>query len=103
MSNPPKTETQVPEFTTRSGYVTLVGRPNAGKSTLLNRLIGEKLSIVTPKAQTTWQRVTGIHTAGKTQMVFLDTPGLLEVRDLLQKSMLHAAHAPAATTSLTLS
>jgi GTP-binding protein Era len=75
----------------RAGYVALVGRPNAGKSTLLNRLIGEHLSIVTPKAQTTWQRVTGILTVGSDQLIFLDTPGLLEARDLLQRSMLGAA------------
>jgi len=76
---------------TRSGYVTLVGRPNAGKSTLMNSFIGEPLSIVTSKAQTTWQRVTGILTNGHAQMVFLDTPGLLEPRDLLQRTMLSAA------------
>jgi len=71
--------------------VTLVGRPNAGKSTLLNALVGERLSIVTPKAQTTWQRVTGILTTDRAQMIFLDTPGLLEPKDLLQRSMLSAA------------
>lgn len=75
----------------RTGYVALVGRPNAGKSTLLNRLIGEHLSIVTAKAQTTWQRVTGLLTVDDDQLVFLDTPGLLEVRDLLQRAMLGAA------------
>jgi GTP-binding protein Era len=79
------------ERRTRAGYVALVGRPNAGKSTLLNRLIGEHLSIVTSKAQTTWQRVTGLLTVGDDQLVFLDTPGLLEVKDLLQRAMLGAA------------
>jgi len=76
---------------TRTGYVALVGRPNAGKSTLLNRLVGEHLSIVTAKAQTTWQRVTALLTVGSDQLVFLDTPGILEARDLLQRSMLAAA------------
>lgn len=76
---------------TRAGYVALVGRPNAGKSTLLNKLVGEHLSIVTPKAQTTWQRVTGLLTVDTDQLIFLDTPGLLEARDLLQRSMLGAA------------
>ena len=81
------------DTTTRAGYVTLVGRPNAGKSTLLNRLVGLHLSIVTAKPQTTWQRVTGILTTddGRDQLIFLDTPGLLEARNLLQRSMLGAA------------
>lgn len=76
---------------TRAGYVALVGRPNAGKSTLLNQFIGEKLSIVTAKAQTTWQRVTGIRTTATSQLIFLDTPGILLARDLLQRSMLYEA------------
>jgi GTP-binding protein Era len=78
-------------MTTRSGYVAIVGLPNAGKSTLLNRFVGEHLSIATKKPQTTWQRVTGILTEESAQIVFLDTPGLLEARDLLQRSMYAAA------------
>lgn len=82
---------QGPPLPTRAGYVSLVGLPNAGKSTLMNGLIGRKLSIVTAKAQTTWQRVTGIRTTDNAQAIFLDTPGLLLPRDLLQRCMLAEA------------
>jgi GTPase len=78
---------------TRAGYVALVGLPNVGKSTLLNALTGEKLSIVTSRAQTTRDRVMGIYTTERAQAVFVDTPGLLEPRYLLQESMLNAARS----------
>jgi GTP-binding protein Era len=73
---------------TRAGYVALVGRPNVGKSTLLNAFVGEKLSIVTPRAQTTREVVTGIVTTDEAQLVFVDTPGLLEPKYALQRAML---------------
>lgn len=78
---------------TRAGFVTLVGRPNAGKSTLLNRLIGQKLSIVSPKPQSTRDRVVGILTEGEAQMVLLDTPGLLDPEYELQRTMSAVARA----------
>jgi GTP-binding protein Era len=71
----------------RAGIVTVVGKPNAGKSTLLNRVMGEKLAIVSDKPQSTRDRVVGIHTAGDVQMIILDTPGLLNPRYELQRAM----------------
>ena len=99
--DPTSAEEPNPVEVTRTGYVTLVGRPNAGKSTLLNQLVGEHLSIVTPKAQTTWQRVTGILSVGTDQMIFLDTPGLLEAKDMLQRAMLGAALEALAEADIT--
>jgi GTPase len=75
----------------RAGHVALVGRPNVGKSTLLNALIGEKLSIVTPRAQTTREPVTGILTTKTAQIAFIDTPGLLHPQYALHTVMLYAA------------
>lgn len=78
---------------TRAGIVTVAGFPNAGKSTLLNRLVGESLAITSHKPQSTRHRVVGLRTADNVQMVILDTPGLLDPRDSLHAAMRHAALA----------
>jgi GTPase len=70
-----------------AGIVTVVGKPNAGKSTLLNRIVGEKLSIVSPKPQSTRDRIVGIRTTDAVQMILLDTPGLLNPKYPLQEAM----------------
>ena len=77
----------------RAGIVTVAGKPNAGKSTLLNRLVGEKLAITSPKPQSTRHRVVGLRSQDETQMVILDTPGLLDPRDLLHEAMRGASLA----------
>ena len=71
----------------KSGFVAVVGKPNVGKSTLLNRLVGQKLAITSPRAQSTRERVTGILTFGDTQAVLVDTPGLFEPTVALQQVM----------------
>jgi GTP-binding protein Era len=75
----------------RFGYAAIIGAPNAGKSTLLNQLIGEKLSIVTRKAQTTRMRVLGVLTEGNTQIGLIDTPGIFAPKGRLDKAMVGAA------------
>lgn len=76
---------------TRAGFLAIVGKPNAGKSTLLNRLVGQKLAITSPKPQSTRDRVVGIVMQGDAQIVLLDTPGLLDPKYALQESMQNAA------------
>jgi GTP-binding protein Era len=84
----PSSEATMGEDGFRAGFVAIVGRPNVGKSTLLNRLIGQKISIVSSKAQTTRHRVTGILTEAGAQFVFVDTPGFqTHHRNALNRSM----------------
>jgi GTP-binding protein Era len=77
----------------KCGYVCIIGEPNVGKSTLMNTLIGQKISIVTDKPQTTRHKILGILSNEQFQIIFLDTPGLLKPKYLLQKAMMDAAHA----------
>ncbi len=85
------------ETKTRCGLVALVGAPNAGKSTLLNQMVGAKVSIVTPKVQTTRTRITGIAIEGETQLVFVDTPGIFtKTKRRLERAMVASAWAGAA-------
>ena len=84
------------EAPTRAGFVALIGEPNAGKSTLLNRMVGAKVSIVTHKVQTTRTRIRGIAMEGRAQIVFVDTPGLFRPRRRLDRAMVAAAWGGAA-------
>jgi GTP-binding protein Era len=85
---------------TRAGFVALIGEPNAGKSTLLNRMVGAKVSIVTHKVQTTRARIRGVCMEGQSQIVFVDTPGIFRPRRRLDRSMVKAAWGGAADADL---
>lgn len=87
---------------TRAGFVALIGEPNAGKSTLLNRMVGAKVSIVTHKVQTTRARIRGIAMEGAAQIVFVDTPGIFRPRRRLDRSMVAAAWGGASDADIVL-
>ena len=73
----------------KAGFVSIIGKPNAGKSTLMNQLVGEKMAIITPKAQTTRHRILGIVNDENYQIVFSDTPGIIKPAYKLQENMMH--------------
>jgi GTP-binding protein Era len=84
-------ERQVSESETRAGFVALIGAPNAGKSTLINRLVGTKVAIVSHKVQTTRSTIRGIAMAGQSQIVFVDTPGIFKPKRRLDRAMVETA------------
>ena len=90
-STPPETVDEAQAAPRRCGYVALIGAPNAGKSTLLNRLVGRKLAIVTPKPQTTRTRLLGIAIRSPAQIIYVDTPGIFAPRRRLDRAMIAAA------------
>lgn len=77
----------------RSGFVNILGNPNVGKSTIMNALVGEKLSIISPKAQTTRHRIMGIVNGEDFQIVYSDTPGILKPKYMLQETMMHSVNS----------
>jgi GTP-binding protein Era len=86
----------------KAGYVTIIGSPNVGKSTLMNVMIGEKLSIITHKAQTTRHRIMGIFSGEDFQMIYSDTPGIMKPHYLLHKAMLSAIYSSIADADIIL-
>lgn len=87
---------------TRAGFVALIGAPNAGKSTLLNQLVGAKVSIVTHKVQTTRARIRGVALEGDTQIIFVDTPGIFQPKSMMDRAMVETAWGEAGEGDITL-
>lgn len=96
----PETEESGGEF--RAGYVAIIGRPNVGKSTLVNRMLGQKLSIVSPRPQTTWHRILGIKNLPQTQLLFVDTPGMHKSDAVFNQSLVRAARRAMADADIVL-
>jgi GTPase len=95
-----ETDLNPDNLTTRCGFIALVGAPNAGKSTLLNSLVGSKVSIVTHKAQTTRAQIRGVVTNGEFQVIFVDTPGIFAPKRRLDRAMVEAAWSGAGDADL---
>ena len=101
MSNPVPTASRLPAGQTRAGFVAIIGATNAGKSTLVNRLVGSKVSIVSRKVQTTRGRIRGIAMHGNCQLVLVDTPGIFRPRRRLDRAMVDAAWSEASQADMT--
>lgn len=99
---PPEVKTELQDLPTRCGYVAIIGAPNAGKSTLVNGLVGSKVSIVSPKVQTTRNRVLGIVLHEQSQVILVDTPGLFSPQTRLDRAMVRAAWQGAEEADATL-
>lgn len=94
--------TAQPKAEFRSAYVAIIGRPNVGKSTLVNRLLGQKLSIVSPRPQTTWHRILGIKNLPRAQLLLLDTPGIHTSEAIFNQSLTRAARRAMADADILL-
>ncbi len=90
------------ESSFKSGFISIIGAPNVGKSTLLNQFVGEKIAIISPKPQTTRNRILGVRTTPDYQMIFLDTPGIHQARGNLNVALVRTAMATLATVDLIL-